>query len=157
MITSIQCTYNNSTVKEDGPSNFNYDPVVYEIGLKQKCMDCIIDIPNEKVFRKKLELIERPTLSLQDGDDEHLQAQERSHWLMKQLLTPSEAAELVRISHPLGPDPSVETRTKSICFFMLGDDGKFRKLSQNFFIQPKVYNEYPKQGNRGINSKTFSS
>lgn len=39
---------------------------------------------------------------------------------------------------------------------MLGDDGKFRKLSQNFFIQPKVYNEHPKEGGNKRSYKLLS-
>ena len=71
---------------------------------------------------------------------------EENHWLTREALDPSEAAELVRLSHPLGPDPSVESRTKSICYLILDNTGTFRKLSQNYFIQSKVYNGNPKQG-----------
>ncbi len=62
---------------------------------------------------------------------------EETHWLTREALTTSEAAELVRLSHPLGPDPSVQSRTKSICYVMLDNAGRFRKLSQNYFIQSK--------------------
>ncbi len=72
--------------------------------------------------------------------------EKETDWLTREALTPTEAAELVRLSHPLGPDPSVESRTKSICFLMLDTTGTFRKLSQNYFIQSKVYNGNPKQG-----------
>ena len=71
---------------------------------------------------------------------------EETHWLTREALTPSETAELVRLSQSLGPDPSVQSRTKSICYVMLDKTGTFRKLSQNYFIQSKSYNGNPLQG-----------
>lgn len=71
---------------------------------------------------------------------------EETHWFTREALTPSGAAELVRLSQPLGPDPSVQSRTKSTCYVMLDNTGTFRRLSQNYFIQSKSYNGNPLQG-----------
>lgn len=69
-----------------------------------------------------------------------------SNVVFKKMFTSSEAAELLSLSKPLGPDPYVDTRTKSIRYVMLGTDGRFRKLSQDYFVQPRIYNDNPKLG-----------
>ena len=53
---------------------------------------------------------------------------------------------IISLAGTLGNDPTVKTRDKSIAFFMLGSDLKFRKLSQHMFIQAKLYNDNPIQG-----------
>ena len=85
-----------------------------------------------------------PTVDINTNIEDFPFNMKRSTYSLKQVFTPSEAAELLRVTGPLGPDPGVSSRTKSICFLMLGNDGKFRKLAQNSFNQPKLYNNNEK-------------
>ena len=67
-------------------------------------------------------------------------------YTVKPILTTQEVTELVTLAQPLGPDPSLENRSKSICYLVLDRDGLWRKLSYDYFTQHKIYNDNPTQG-----------
>ena len=67
-------------------------------------------------------------------------------YTVKPIFTVQEATELVTLAQPLGPDPSLENRLKSICYLIVDRDGLWRKLSYDYFTQPKIYNDNPNLG-----------
>jgi len=137
-----QCTNSSSMVDE------YTDHDIWDHDMKSNSVDPPISVGNNLTPYSRSPSLSHIFESSTDQPD--------TNALLKQVVSRTESAFLVNISQPLGPDPSVANRTKSICYFMIGTDNNFRKLSQDFFIQPTLYNDNPKQGGLNRHYKLLS-